>query len=137
GRLQGSGSLIHDGGLFTLLGDHELGLLSNLAGELRLLGSNTGDLTVGGGMLTGAGTIGGALVVSGGGVVSPGMGTGGDALGGFVVERLGFGAGGRLDLDVAGQSQGFGIDQIVVRGAASLTGGLVAPRFISDGADYG
>lgn len=71
GRLSGTGSVVHTGGLFTLMGDHTIASISNTGGELRFPGTTTGGLSASGGSVTGAGTIGGALTASNGAVLRP------------------------------------------------------------------
>ncbi len=128
GRLSGTGSVLHAGGLFTLVGDHTISNIINQAGELRFVGSTTGAVSVTGGTLTGAGTIGGALTVSNGAVLSPGLADQFNGIGGFTVGGLSL-TGGRLNIDVTGTAAGSLIDQIRVLGAATLTGGTVMPNF--------
>ncbi|MBU1538463.1 MAG: hypothetical protein KKC29_02265 [Alphaproteobacteria bacterium] len=128
GRLSGTGSVLHAGGLFTLVGDHTISNIINQAGELRFVGSTTGAVSVTGGTLTGAGTIGGALTVSNGAVLSPGLADQFNGIGGFTVGGLSL-TGGRLNIDVTGTAAGSLIDQIRVLGAATLTGGTVMPTF--------
>ena len=128
GRLSGSGSLVHTGGLFTLMGDHTIASISNTGGELRFLGTTTGGLTASGGSVTGAGTIGGALRASNGAILSPGLAGVQDGIGGFTAGGLTLN-GGTLAIDVLGKSGGNLIDQLRINGAATLTGGLLAPTF--------
>jgi hypothetical protein len=128
GRLSGTGSLVHTGGLFTLMGDHTIATISNTGGELRFLGSTTGRIAVSGGSLTGAGTIGGALTASNGGIISPGLSGTQNGIGGFTAGGLTLN-GGTLAIDVLGRTGGNLIDQLRINGTANLTGGLLRPTF--------
>ncbi|MFA4892554.1 autotransporter domain-containing protein, partial [Brevundimonas sp.] len=128
GRLSGAGSLVHTGGLFTLMGDHTVASISNTGGELRFLGATTGGLSASGGSVTGAGTIGGALRASNGAILSPGLAGVQDGVGGFIAGGLTLN-GGALAIDVLGKSGGARIDQLRINGAATLTGGLLRPTF--------
>lgn len=135
GRLSGAGSLVHTGGLFTLMGEHTIRTISNTGGELRFLGATTGALSVSGGSLTGAGTIGGALTASNGAVVSPGLAGIQNGVGGFTAGGLTLN-GATLAIDVLGRSGGSLIDQLRINGTATLTGGLLAPTFQGPATDF-
>ena len=128
GRLSGTGSIVHTGGVFTLMGDHTIGSISNTGGELRWLGTTTGGVALSGGSLTGAGTIGGALTASNGAVISPGLAGIQNGIGGFTAGGLTLN-GSTLAIDVLGKSGGNLIDQLRINGTATLTGGLLAPTF--------
>lgn len=132
GRLSGAGSVVHTAGLFTLLGDHSIASISNTGGELRFLGTTTGGLSASGGSVTGAGTIGGALTASNGAVLSPGLAGVQNGIGGFMAGGLSLN-GGTLAIDVLGASAGNLIDQLRINGAATLTGGILAPMFHGTG----
>lgn len=135
GRLLGSGSLVHTGGLFTLLNEHTIQTITSTGGELRFLASTSGNVNVSGGTMTGAGTIGGALTISNGATLSPGLADHNDGIGGFQVGSLRMN-GGRLALDVIGGAEGTLIDQILVSGIANLSGGLVLPNFQGNIRDF-
>ncbi|HWQ86719.1 autotransporter-associated beta strand repeat-containing protein [Brevundimonas sp.] len=135
GRLSGAGSLVHTGGLFTLMGDHTIASIGNTGGELRFLGTTTGGLSASGGSVTGAGTIGGALTASNGAVLSPGLAGIQNGIGGFTAGGLTLN-GGTLAIDVLGTSGGNLIDQLRINGTATLTGGLLAPTFQGSSADF-
>ena len=135
GRLSGAGSLVHTGGVFTLLGEHTIRTISNTGGELRFLGATTGSLSISGGSLTGAGTIGGALTVSNGAIVSPGLAGIQNGIGGFTAGSLTMN-GATLAIDVLGRSGGNLIDQLRINGTATLTGGLLAPTFQGDAMNF-
>jgi hypothetical protein len=135
GRLSGSGSLVHTGQVFTLMGDHTIRTIHNAGGELRFLGTTTGNLTVTGGSLTGAGTIGGALTASNGAVISPGIAGIQNGIGSFVAGGLTLN-GATLAIDVLGQSGGNLIDQLRITGTANLAGGVLAPTFQGEAADF-
>jgi fibronectin-binding autotransporter adhesin len=135
GTLSGSGSLVHTGGLFTLLGSHSLARLSNTGGELRFYGATTGAVAVSGGSLTGSATIGGALTVSGGATLSPGLAGQYGGLGTISAGSLGLN-GGILALDVLGRAGGNLSDRLVISGTASLTGGVLAPVFQGPAGGY-
>lgn len=128
GRLSGSGSVVHTGGLFTLTGDHTIASISNTGGELRFVGTTTGGIAASGGSVTGAGTIGGALTASNGAILSPGLAGVQNGIGGFTAGGLTLN-GGTLAIDVLGKSGGNLVDQLRINGAATLTGGLLAPTF--------
>ncbi len=128
GRLSGTGSVVHTGGLFTLLGNHSIASISNTGGELRFAGATTGGISASGGSVTGAGTIGGALTASNGAVLSPGLPGVQNGIGGFTAGGLTLN-GGTLAIDVLGHSAGNLVDQLRINGAATLTGGLLAPTF--------
>ena len=135
GRLSGAGTLVHTGGLFTLLGDHTIRTISNTGGELRFLGATTGNMSISGGSLTGAGTIGGALTASNGAILSPGLAGVQSGIGGFTAGSLTMN-GATLAIDVLGRSGGSLIDQLRINGTATLTGGLLSPTFHGGAADF-
>jgi hypothetical protein len=135
GRLSGAGTLVHTGGLFTLMGDHTIASISNTGGELRFLGTTTGGIAVTGGSLTGAGTIGGALTASNGAILSPGVAGVQNGVGGFVAGGLTLN-GATLAIDALGRSGGNLSDQLRINGTATLTGGLLAPTFQGGAADF-
>lgn len=135
GRLSGTGSLVHTGSLFTLVGDHTIRTISNTGGELRFLGSTTGNMSISGGSLTGAGTIGGALTASNGAILSPGLAGVQNGIGGFTAGSLTLN-GATLAIDVLGRSGGSLIDQLRINGTATLTGGLLSPTFHGGAADF-
>ena len=135
GRLSGTGTLVHTGGLFTLMGDHSIRTISNTGGELRFLGTTTGNLSISGGSLTGAGTIGGALTASNGAILSPGLAGVQNGIGGFSAGSLTLN-GATLAIDVLGRSGGSLIDQLRINGTATLTGGLLSPTFQGGAADF-
>ncbi|MGV9006981.1 MAG: beta strand repeat-containing protein [Brevundimonas sp.] len=135
GTLSGSGSLVHTGGLFTLLGSHSLASLRNTGGELRFYGATTGAVAVSGGSLTGSATIGGALTVSGGATLSPGVAGQYGGLGTISAGSLGLN-GGILALDVLGRAGGNLSDRLVISGTASLTGSVLAPVFQGPAGGY-
>lgn len=128
GRLSGTGSVVHTGGLFTLTGNHAISSISNTGGELRFGGTTTGGLSASGGSVTGAGTIGGALTASNGAILSPGLAGVQNGIGGFIAGGLTLN-GATLAIDVLGTSGGNLIDQLRINGAATLTGGVLAPTF--------
>ena len=135
GRLSGAGTLVHTGGLFTLMGDHTIASISNTGGELRFLGTTIGGIAVTGGSLTGAGTIGGALTASNGAILSPGVAGVQNGVGGFVAGGLTLN-GATLAIDALGRSGGNLSDQLRINGTATLTGGLLAPTFQGGAADF-
>ena len=135
GRLSGAGTLVHTGGLFTLMGDHTIRTISNTGGVLRFLGSTTGNMSISGGSLTGAGTIGGALTASNGAILSPGLAGVQNGIGGFTAGSLTLN-GATLAIDVLGRSGGSLIDQLRINGTATLTGGLLSPTFQGGAADF-
>lgn len=135
GRLSGTGSLVHTGGLFTLLGDHTIRTISNTGGELRFLATTSGGLSVSGGSLTGAGTIGGALTASSGAVIAPGLAGVQNGIGGFTAGGLTLN-GAILAIDVLGRSGGNLIDQLRINGTANLTGALLSPTFQGPVGDF-
>ena len=135
GRLSGTGTLVHTGGLFTLMGNHSIRTISNTGGELRFLGTTTGNLSISGGGLTGAGTIGGALTASNGAILSPGLAGVQNGIGGFSAGSLTLN-GATLAIDVLGRSGGRLIDQLRINGTATLTGGLLSPTFQGGAADF-
>ncbi|WP_339914929.1 autotransporter domain-containing protein [uncultured Brevundimonas sp.] len=135
GTLSGGGSLVHTSDLFSLSGNHTLQSLSNTGGELRFVGTTTGDVAVTGGSLTGTATIGGALTVSNGATLSPGVVGQASSIG-----RLSAGSltlnGGTLSLGVLGTAGGNLSDTLVISGTANLTGGLIAPTFLAPAGGY-
>lgn len=135
GSLSGSGSLVHTGGLMTLMGSHTLANINSTGGELRWGATTTGGVGISGGSLTGGGTIDGLLAVSNGATLSPGLAGVQNGIGGFTVGSLNLG-GGNLALDVTGRSGGSRIDQLLVRGSANVSGGLVAPVFQGPATDF-
>ncbi len=135
GRLSGTGSVVHAGSLFTLLGDHSIRSISNTAGELRFAGTTTGSISASGGSVTGAGTIGGALTASNGAVLSPGLAGVQNGIGGFTAGGLTLN-GATLAIDVLGMSGGNLVDQLRINGAATLTGGVLAPTFHGPTSDF-
>lgn len=128
GRLSGTGSVVHTGGLFTLTGNHAISSISNTGGELRFGGTTTGGVSASGGSVTGAGTVGGALTASNGAILSPGLAGVQNGIGGFIAGGLTLN-GATLAIDVLGTSGGNLIDQLRINGAATLTGGVLAPTF--------
>lgn len=131
GMLTGLGEVEHTAGVFTLMGDHEIGSILNSGGELRYLAQTSGSVNITGGALTGAGTIGGALTLSSGGVLSPGITGIQNGIGSFSVGSLVMN-GGTLALDVQGEL----IDYLLVNGTADLRGGLVDPTFQGEASDF-
>jgi len=135
GVISGTGSITHTGGLFTLLGAQTISSIRNTGGELRLLGSTTGGVALSGGSLTGAGTINGLVNITNGATLSPGLVGQNNSIGGFTLGSLTMN-GGRLAIDVLGTSGNNLVDQLLVRGNANLTGGILAPTFVGPITDF-
>ncbi|TCP10971.1 DUF4347 domain-containing protein [Simplicispira metamorpha] len=130
--LAGTGALVKSGaGALTLSGSNNshTGSVDVNAGTLNASGGaaigDTSAVTVNsGGTLGGSGSIGGNVTISNGATLSPGGGAGTGVL--TINGNLSMQAGSTLAAQINGTTAGTGYDQVVVNGAADVTGATLS-----------